>query len=159
MHCPMHWLSQIQGHRFNQCLCVCFNWSQLCTDLLFLVIGLIGGCIPTGFVQLVAAVRWIYTSNIFYLYFSIWFGHLDSELDILDIILDAIHGTYKSYKYDLTNLLVPLIMLPHNHQNYKLWPNGAMFYHHYTYNFQWSADDSFGLFLVQLHHTRWAKTY
>ena len=27
----------------------------------------------------------------------------------------------------LTNLLVPLIMLSHNHQNHKQWPNGAMF--------------------------------
>ena len=37
-------------------------------------------------------------------------------------------GPNKSYKYNLTNLLVSLIiMLSLNHQNHKQWPNRAMF--------------------------------
>ena len=42
-----------------------------------------------------------------------WFGHHPWNL--------------KNYEYDLTNLLVSLIMLSHNHQNQKQWPNGVMF--------------------------------
>ena len=54
--------------------------------------------------------------------FSLWFGISIANWTYLDGELDAsnyIHGTEKSYKYDLTNLLVPLIMLSHNHQNHK----------------------------------------
>jgi len=38
-------------------------------------------------------------------------------------------GPKNSYKCDLTNLLVTLIMLSYNPQNHKQWPNRTMFLH------------------------------
>src|SRR6185312_11180395 len=35
-------------------------------------------------------------------------------------------GPKNSYKCDLTNLLVPLVMLSLNHQNHKQWPRWGM---------------------------------
>ena len=46
-----------------------------------------------------------------------WTLRLDDELDVLKSM-----GPKDSYKCDLTNLLVPLIMLSLNHQNHKQWP-------------------------------------
>ena len=72
-------------------------------------------------VQFIAVVIWT-PKNILSLFFhyglsvsAVEWTHLYGELDTFDFI----HGTYKSYKYDLTNLLDPLIMLSHNHQNHK----------------------------------------
>ena len=46
-------------------------------------------------------------------------GVFDYDLDCLDFELDFIYGIYKSYKYEHTNLLVPLTMLSFNHQNHN----------------------------------------
>jgi len=45
--------------------------------------------------------------------------HLYGRLDISYMVWTSSIGPKKSYKYDLTNLLVPLIVLSFDHQNHK----------------------------------------
>ena len=79
-------------------------------------------------VQFVAAVIWTpqkYTIFAFSLRLSVsaldW-TYLYGELDVLEMVRILSMGPKNSYKCDLTNLLVPLIMLSHNYQNHKQWP-------------------------------------
>jgi hypothetical protein len=48
---------------------------------------------------------------------AIW--TLDCNLDCLVYKLDSVYRIYKSYKCNLTNLLVPLTILSHNHRNHN----------------------------------------
>ena len=77
-------------------------------------------CFLHPFVQLVAIA------------FSLWFGisavdwtYLNGELDILEIVWTSSMKPKNSI--NVISLLVPLIMLSHNHQNHKQWPNVTMF--------------------------------
>ena len=49
------------------------------------------------------------------------FGRLVGELDVLDVVWTLSKGLKESYKYDLANLLVPLIALSHDYQNHSKW--------------------------------------
>ena len=96
----------VLGHRLNRC-----NW----------------------FLQAVVQfiVAFMDTSKIYYLYFfttvECLSGELDASLRWIGHIEFYPWDLKKSYKCDLTNLLVLLIMLSYNHQNHKQWPNEIMF--------------------------------
>ena len=61
-------------------------------------------------------------------------------------------GPKQSYKYDLTNLLVPLIMLSLNHQNHKQWPKWG----HVPYSRAPRAAATRGLLVLEEGaHRRW----
>ena len=51
-----------------------------------------------------------------------WTSRLDGALDVSDMVWMSSKGPKKSYKYDLANLLVPLIALSFDHQNHSKWP-------------------------------------
>jgi len=55
-------------------------------------------------------------------YIRWWFGRLDGELDVSDMVWTPSRDPKKSYKYDLANSLVPLIALSLDHQNHSKWP-------------------------------------
>ena len=54
-------------------------------------------------------------------------GHLDSNLDILDMVWTTFMEPRHHTSMISQILLVPLIMLSHNHQNHKRWPNKPCF--------------------------------
>jgi hypothetical protein len=72
--------------------------------------------------------------------FSLQLRHLDSNLDTLIMDWTSSMGTRNSTNFELVNLLVPLTILSHNHQNYNYSLMKPYFLHpppattHYTKN-------------------------
>jgi len=95
------WLSvrPVQCHRLNWCYCFCIHLSNSS----WRSFGHLKNILSLLFTMVWVSQRWI--------------GHI--EFYPWDL--------KKSYKCDLTNLLVLLIMLSYNHQNHKQWPNEIMF--------------------------------
>ena len=51
-----------------------------------------------------------------------WTPRLDGALDVSDIAWTLSKGLKETYKYNLANSLVPLIVLSLDHQNHSKWP-------------------------------------
>ena len=98
-----------------------------------------------------------------------WFGRLDGELDVSDMVWTLSKRPKKSYKYDLANLLVSLIAFVTDHQNHhSKWPKwGHVRYRRWCqpnlFNGNGQIQGSWQIYiswncLLRLHSASWVYT-